>query len=113
MPQLTRHATIAAMPEPAMLSPADDRPAPRDWGRLATLMLGYAGVYLCRKNFAVAIPLIGSSLHLDKAQLGAVASYSTAAYMAGKFVFGPVIDRVGGRATFLISLIAVAAFGAL
>jgi sugar phosphate permease len=76
-------------------------------------MLGYAGVYLCRKNFAVAIPLIGESLRLNKEQVGAVASYGTAAYMIGKFAFGPLIDRVGGRTTFLVSLVAVAAFGAL
>jgi sugar phosphate permease len=76
-------------------------------------MLGYAGVYLCRKNFSVAVPLIGESLHINKSQIGTVASYSTAAYMAGKFIFGPVIDRVGGRTAFLVSLIAVAAFGAL
>jgi sugar phosphate permease len=87
-------------------------PVPRDWGRLAVLMLGYVGIYLCRKNFAVANPLIGEAFRLNKAQIGAVASYSTAAYMAGKFVFGPIIDRVGGRLTFLMSLAAVALFGA-
>jgi sugar phosphate permease len=103
------------MPESALLSPDTAGPAPssRDWGRLAALMLGYAGVYLCRKNFAVAIPLIGQSLALNKAQIGAVASASTAAYMAGKFIFGPMIDRVGGRTAFLATLVAVAAFGAL
>ena len=114
---LTQREAIGggAMPESAMLSPATAQPAPssRDWARLAALMLGYAGVYLCRKNFAVAIPLIGESLQLNKAQIGAVASYSTAAYMAGKFVFGPVIDRVGGRTAFLASLVVVATFGAL
>ena len=96
---LTQLEAIGAMPESAMLSPATAQPAPssRDWRRLAALMLGYAGVYLCRKNFAVAIPLIGQSLSLNKAQIGAVASASTAAYMAGKFIFGPIIDRVGGR----------------
>ena len=76
-------------------------------------MLGYAGVYLCRKNFAVAVPLIGASLHVSKAQIGAVASYSTGAYMVGKFAFGPVIDRLGGRGAFLWSLAGVAVFGAL
>ncbi len=76
-------------------------------------MLGYVGIYLCRKNFAVANPLIGEAFRLNKAQIGAVASYSTAAYMIGKFFFGPVIDRIGGRTAFLASLAAVAVFGAL
>jgi sugar phosphate permease len=41
-----------------------------------------------------------------------VASLSTIAYAAGKFIFGPVIDRVGGRACFLGSLVLVAGFAA-
>ncbi len=76
-------------------------------------MLGYVGIYLCRKNYAVANPLIGEAFRLNKAQIGAVVSYSTAAHMIGKFFFGPVIDRIGGRTAFLASLAAVALFGAL
>jgi len=68
----------------------------------------YIGIYLCRKNFSVANPLIRQALGLNKEQIGEVASYSTMAYMIGKFVFGPVIDRVGGRSVFLLSLFGVA-----
>ncbi len=88
-------------------------PSSREWGRLGVLVLGYVGIYLCRKNFAVANPLIGEAFRLNKAQIGAIASYSTAAYMVGKFIFGPLIDRAGGRAAFLLSLGAVGLFGAL
>ena len=67
---------------------------------LGTLILGYIGVYLCRKNFSVALPMIQAEMGVSRAELGMVASLSTIAYAAGKFIFGPVIDRVGGRACF-------------
>lgn len=85
----------------------------RAWGLLGILVLGYIGIYLCRKNFAVANPLIREAFGLTKEQIGMVASYSTIAYMVGKFAFGPFIDRIGGRVSFLIALLAVAVFGAL
>ena len=91
---------------PAGISPA------RAYVLLATLVLGYIGVYLCRKNFAVANPLIREAFELTKEDVGKIASFSTLAYMVGKFAFGPVIDRVGGRASFLVSLLLVALFGA-
>ena len=85
----------------------------RSWAFLSCLVVGYIGVYLCRKNFSVANPLIRESFGLSKEQIGEVASYSTLAYMAGKFAFGPLIDRVGGRAAFLLALLGVCVFGAL
>jgi sugar phosphate permease len=84
----------------------------RPWFLLGTLVVGYIGIYLCRKNFSVANPLIRQAYGLSKEQIGKVASYSTVAYMLGKFAFGPLIDRLGGRAAFLLALLAVAIFGA-
>ena len=84
----------------------------RAWVLLGILVLGYIGIYLCRKNFAVANPLIREAFGLTKEQIGMVASYSTIAYMIGKFAFGPFIDRIGGRISFLLALLAVAVFGA-
>ncbi len=77
---------------------------------LGTLVLGYIGVYLCRKNFSVALPMLASSWGITKAEVGLVASVSTIAYAVGKFLFGPVIDRVGGRVCFLGALSLVAVF---
>lgn len=88
-------------------------PPARAWTFLGSLVVGYIGIYLCRKNFAVANPLIREAFGLNKEQIGQVASYSTLAYMVGKFVFGPLIDRIGGRWAFLLSLLGVAIFGAL
>jgi sugar phosphate permease len=102
---------------PVELSPATTdgtRPSPwRSWLLLSTLVLGYIGIYICRKNFSVANPLIRQAFGWNKEQIGMVASYSTFTYMLGKFVFGPIIDRVGGRGAFLLALTMVAAFGVL
>lgn len=80
---------------------------------MATLVLGYIGIYICRKNFSVAIPLIREEFKVSKEAVGQLASVSTLAYMAGKIAFGPVIDRLGGRVCFLVSLVLVALFGGL
>jgi len=102
--------TAAAPPA----GPAASKPTTgKAWIFLGALVVGYIGIYLCRKNFAVANPLIRQAFGLNKEQIGQVASYSTLAYMIGKFVFGPLIDRIGGRWAFLLSLLGVAFFGAL
>lgn len=75
-------------------------------------MLGYIGIYLCRKNFSVAVPLIREAFGLTKEQIGIVASVSTLAYMVGKFAFGPLIDRFGGRPSLLLAMLTVALFAA-
>jgi sugar phosphate permease len=80
---------------------------------LTTLVVGYIGIYLCRKNLSVAIPMLQEAFSTSRAQIGLIVSYSTIAYAAGKFLFGPVVDRVGGRPGFLTSLILVALFGAM
>lgn len=82
------------------------------WGVMATLALGYVGVYLCRKNLAVAMPMLQQSFGATKGQVGIIASLGTLAYAAGKVINGPFVDRVGGRQGFLVSLAAVALFGA-
>lgn len=92
---------------PAPISPR------RAWCFVGVLVVGYIGVYLCRKNFSVAVPLLREAFGLSKEDIGKIASYSTLAYTLGKFTFGPLIDRVGGRAAFLVSLLLVAVFGGL
>jgi sugar phosphate permease len=79
---------------------------------LGVLVLGYVGVYLCRKNFSVAIPMLREAFGASREELGQIASISTVAYLAGKLSFGVVIDRLGGRLCFLTSLALVMAFGA-
>jgi sugar phosphate permease len=76
------------------------------------LGLGYITVYLCRKNLGVAIPLMRESLSVSKERIGWIASAGTMAYAIGKVLGGPLIDRIGGRAGFLLSLSGVALFAA-
>lgn len=78
---------------------------------LGLIVLGYVGVYLCRKNFSVAVPLLQEKFNASRAEVGLIASYSTIAYAAGKFIFGVLVDRVGGRIGFLTSLTVVAVMG--
>lgn len=80
---------------------------------LGTLVAAYIGVYLCRKNMSVAVPILQRSWGLNKEQVGTINSVSTIAYTFGKFFFGPITDRIGGRTALLGSMCLVAIFGAL
>ena len=80
---------------------------------LGTLITAYIGVYLCRKNLSVAVPLLQKNWGLNKEEVGTISSVSTIAYAFGKFFFGPITDRIGGRNSLLGSMMLVAVFGAL
>jgi sugar phosphate permease len=82
------------------------------WVVLAALVAGYIGIYLSRKNLGVAVPLLQDALGATKEEVGRIASAGALAYAAGKLILGPVVDRIGGRAGFLLSMAAVALFGA-
>lgn len=90
-----------------------DRTRAQSYLWLATLVLGYIGVYLCRKNLSVANPILRSYFGANRGEIGTIASVSTVAYAVGKFCFGPIIDRFGGRFVFFGSLLLVAVFGAV
>lgn len=82
------------------------------WRVVAALSIGYIGVYLCRKNLSVAIPLLQTSFDASKEEVGAIASAGTLAYAVGKIVNGAIVDRTGGRMGFIGSMSLVALFGA-
>ncbi len=103
-------AIAATAPEDAAPSAPSSA---RGWIVIATLALGYVGIYLCRKNLAVATPLLQTAFGASKAEVGTVASLGTLAYAAGKVINGPLVDAVGGRRGFLVSIVLVALFGAL
>src|SRR5262249_3433022 len=85
-------------------STMDDIARLRRWrtATAATLLLGYAGYYVCRSNLSVAAPLLlaDPSTGLDKATLGAIVSAGVLAYAIGKAANGVVTDFLGGRAAF-------------
>ena len=85
----------------------------RSWQILtaALMMIGYAGYYLCRSDFSVALPLLIEELGLHgvpaqaaTVQLGAVASFGVLAYAIGKFPSGWLADFLGGRRNFLFGM---------
>jgi OPA family glycerol-3-phosphate transporter-like MFS transporter len=86
-------------------------PRLRRWQALTVTLLvfGYAGYYLCRSNFSVALPLIiedlvakGRDANEAKVSLGALASIGVLAYAIGKFLSGGLTDFLGGRRAFLL-----------
>jgi sugar phosphate permease len=75
--------------------------------RLSTfwvMLVGYVGYYLCRGNLSAAFPLLEQEFGYSNTQLGLIASLSEIAYAAGKFINGPLADRIGGRRIFLIGM---------
>jgi sugar phosphate permease len=102
----------------------DEKQTPRlrRWQALTVtlLVIGYAGYYLCRSNFSVALPLIiddlvasGWDANGAKVSLGALASLGVLAYAIGKFLSGGLADLLGGRRAFLLGTAGAACCTAL
>ncbi len=92
---------------------SSERARERDgWRVVSALIAGYIGIYLCRKNLSVAVPLLQKAFDTTRAQIGIIASVGTLTYALGKVITGPVVDRLGGRPGFLLSLLVVGTFGA-
>ena len=89
----------------APLSPADNLQLTR-W-RLSTfwvMLIGYVGYYICRGNLSAALPLLELEFGYSNTQLALIGSLSELAYAAGKFINGPMADRIGGRKIFLVGM---------
>ena len=56
------------------------------------IFIGYAGYYLVRKNFTLAMPYL-QELGFDKGDLGVALSANAIAYGISKFLMGGVSDR--------------------
>ncbi len=87
----------------------DERARRARWQFLtaATLLVGYAGYYVCRSNLSVATPLLLQDLGgagVDKKAIGLVASLGVLAYAVGKLVNGVIGDFLGGRRVFLLGM---------
>ena len=68
------------------------------------MLFGYVGYYICRKNLSAAFPLMNQSFGYTNEQLGLIAAWSEIAYAIGKFINGPLGDRLGGRKIFLVGM---------
>lgn len=68
------------------------------------MLVGYVGYYLCRGNLSAAFPLLEQEFGYSNTQLGLIASLSEIAYAIGKFINGPLADKIGGRRIFLVGM---------
>jgi OPA family glycerol-3-phosphate transporter-like MFS transporter len=69
------------------------------------MLLGYVGYYLCRGNLSAALPLLSETFGYTRSELGAIGGWATLAYAIGKFINGPLGDKIGGRKIFLIGMV--------
>lgn len=68
------------------------------------IFIGYAGFYLVRKNFSMAIPEM-APFGFEKGELGVVLSMNAIAYALSKFLMGSVSDRSNARVFLPLGLV--------
>lgn len=74
--------------------------------RIFTLTwLAYFGMYFCRKNFSVVMPVMSRELHTSKEEFAAVITVYSVMYMLGQFLNGYLSDRNGPRMIVGIGLL--------
>ena len=71
------------------------------------IFIGYAGFYLVRKNFSMAIPEL-AALGFDTGALSIVLSMNAVAYALSKFLMGSVSDRSNARVFLPLGLVLTA-----
>ena len=71
------------------------------------IFIGYAGFYLVRKNFSMAIPEL-TALGFDTVALSIVLSMNAVAYALSKFLMGSVSDRSNARVFLPLGLVLTA-----
>ena len=71
------------------------------------IFIGYAGFYIVRKNFSMAIPEL-AQFGFDKSELSIVLSMNAIAYALSKFLMGSVSDRSNARVFLPLGLVLAA-----
>ncbi len=74
------------------------------WQVFSGAFIGYAAFYIVRKNFSLAIPMLGQ-FGITKGELGTVLAMNAVAYALSKFLMGSVSDRSDARKFLPIGLI--------
>jgi OPA family glycerol-3-phosphate transporter-like MFS transporter len=67
------------------------------WQVFLSIFVGYAGYYLVRKNFSLAMPFLIEEQGFSKGELGIALSAVSIAYGLSKFLMGSVSDRSNPR----------------
>src|SRR5262245_59014443 len=70
--------------------------------------IGYGAFYFVRKNLSVALPVMGKSLGIGKADLGLFLTLHGVLYGISKFANGVIVDRADGRKFMALGLAASA-----
>ncbi|MGZ3741123.1 MAG: MFS transporter [Bdellovibrionota bacterium] len=84
---------------------------PFRWRRILNwfpLGLTYATFYMGRYNFNVVKGTMGSMFHLDKAEMGIIATCGFWTYALSVMFNGPLADRLGGRKAIIFGAIGTA-----
>jgi MFS transporter, OPA family, sugar phosphate sensor protein UhpC len=71
----------------------------------ALTWMAYFGMYFCRKNFSVVMPVMSRELHTSKDEFAFVITIYSVMYMLGQFLNGYLSDRHGARLIVGIGLI--------
>lgn len=71
------------------------------------VFVAYAGFYLVRKNFTMAMPFM-EQFGFEKGELGIVLAMNAFAYAFSRLIMGPVSDRSNARAFLPLGLISAA-----
>src|SRR5215470_4327403 len=66
--------------------------------------MAYAGFYLCRKNFSVAMPFLQQA-GISKVQLADILFAYSLCYAAGQFLMGHLADRLSPRLVVSLGLV--------
>jgi MFS transporter, OPA family, glycerol-3-phosphate transporter len=74
------------------------------------LGLTYAAMYMARYNFAFANKSLSDAYGWDKAQIGAIITFSTLIYGLSAIFNGPIADRWGGRKAMIVGAIGACVF---
>lgn len=77
------------------------------WQVFIGIFIGYAGFYIVRKNFSMAIPML-APFGFEKGELGVVLSMNAIAYGFSKFVMASISDRSNARRFLPLGLILAA-----
>ncbi len=84
---------------------------------LASMYIGYGAMMVSRQIVTILSPalLADASLGLTKTNIGDFLAYGTIGALVGKIIWGPLVDRIGGRLTIFIGIsltaLLVAGFG--
>ena len=86
---------------------ADEKYRRLRWQVFLGIFIGYAGFYIVRKNFSMAIPML-APLGFDKGELSLVLSMNAIAYGFSKFLMASISDLSNAQRFLPLGLVAAA-----